>query len=52
MLKANAALVASGKFWFWSVTWEDVQAAMDRKLAMYLMQNGHVESLHGRLREE
>jgi DEAD/DEAH box helicase domain-containing protein len=24
--------VASGKFWVWSVTWEDVQSAMDGKL--------------------
>ena len=28
----RSALVASGKFWVWSVTWEDVMAAMDRKL--------------------
>ena len=28
----RSALVASGKFWVWSVTWEDVQAAMDGKL--------------------
>jgi hypothetical protein len=26
------ALVASGKFWVWSVTWEDVKSAMDGKL--------------------
>jgi DEAD/DEAH box helicase domain-containing protein len=26
------ALVASGKFWIWSVTWEDVMAAMEGKL--------------------
>lgn len=28
----RSALVASGKFWAWSVTWEDVQSAMDGKL--------------------
>ena len=28
----RSALVASGKFWVWSVTWEDVQLAMDAKL--------------------
>ena len=28
----RSALVASGKFWVWSVTWEDVQSAMDGKL--------------------
>jgi DEAD/DEAH box helicase domain-containing protein len=28
----RSALVASGKFWVWSVTWEDVQLAMDGKL--------------------
>lgn len=28
----RSALVASGKFWVWSVTWEDVQSAMDEKL--------------------
>jgi DEAD/DEAH box helicase domain-containing protein len=28
----RSALVASGKFWVWSVTWEDVQAAMEGKL--------------------
>lgn len=27
----RSALVASGKFWVWSVTWEDVQSAMDGK---------------------
>ena len=27
----RSALVASGKFWVWSVTWEDVQTAMDGK---------------------
>ena len=30
--KKRSALVASGKFWVWSVTWEDVQSAMDGKL--------------------
>lgn len=28
----RSALVASGKFWTWSVTWEDVQAGMDGKV--------------------
>jgi DEAD/DEAH box helicase domain-containing protein len=28
----RSALVASGKFWVWSVTWDDVQSAMDGKL--------------------
>ena len=28
----RSALVASGKFWVWSVTWEDVKSAMDGKL--------------------
>lgn len=28
----RSALVTSGKFWVWSVTWEDVQSAMDEKL--------------------
>ncbi len=28
----RSALVASGKYWVWSVTWEDVQSAMDEKL--------------------
>ena len=28
----RSALVASGKFWVWSVTWEDVQSAMNGKL--------------------
>ncbi|NMQ26322.1 DEAD/DEAH box helicase [Candidatus Accumulibacter phosphatis] len=28
----RSALVASGKFWVWSLTWEDVQAAMDGTL--------------------
>lgn len=28
----RSALVASGRFWVWSVTWEDVQSAMDGKL--------------------
>lgn len=27
----RSALVASGKFWIWSVTWEDVQSGMDGK---------------------
>ena len=29
--RKRSALVASGKFWVWSVTWEDVQSAMDGK---------------------
>jgi DEAD/DEAH box helicase domain-containing protein len=28
----RSALVASGRFWVWSLTWEDVQAAMDGTL--------------------
>jgi len=28
----RSALVTSGKFWVWSVTWEDVRSAMDGKL--------------------
>ncbi len=28
----RSALVASGKFWSWSVTWDDVQLALDGKL--------------------
>jgi DEAD/DEAH box helicase domain-containing protein len=28
----RSALVASGKFWVWSVTWEDVESAMDGRL--------------------
>ncbi len=28
----RSALVASGKFWVWSVTWDDVQSAMQGKL--------------------
>ena len=28
----RSALVASGKFWVWSVTWEDVQSALNEKL--------------------
>jgi DEAD/DEAH box helicase domain-containing protein len=27
----RSALIASGKFWVWSVTWEDVQTAMEGK---------------------
>lgn len=30
--KKRSALVLSGKFWVWSATWDDVQAAMDGKL--------------------
>lgn len=30
--KKRSALVASGKFWIWSVTWEDVESAMNGKL--------------------
>jgi DEAD/DEAH box helicase domain-containing protein len=33
----RSALAASGKFWVWSVTWEDVQAAMDGKLETNLV---------------
>lgn len=33
----RSALVASGKFWVWSVTWEDVQSAMDEKLETSLV---------------
>lgn len=33
----RSALVASGKFWVWSVTWEDVQSAMDGKLETSLV---------------
>jgi DEAD/DEAH box helicase domain-containing protein len=32
----RSALVASGKFWVWSVTWEDVQSAMDGKVETVL----------------
>ena len=28
----RSAILASGKFWVWSVTWEDVQSAMDGKV--------------------
>lgn len=28
----RSALVASGRFWIWSVTWDDVQSALDGKL--------------------
>jgi DEAD/DEAH box helicase domain-containing protein len=30
--KKRSALVASGRFWVWSVTWDDVQSSMDGKL--------------------
>jgi DEAD/DEAH box helicase domain-containing protein len=30
--RKRSALVASGGYWVWSVTWEDVKAAMDGKL--------------------
>jgi DEAD/DEAH box helicase domain-containing protein len=30
--KKRSALVASGRFWVWSVTWDDVQSAMDGKV--------------------
>ena len=32
----RSALVASGKFWVWSVTWEDVRSAMDGQLETVL----------------
>lgn len=32
----RSALVASGKYWVWSVTWEDVQSAMDGKIETIL----------------
>ena len=32
------ALVASGKFWVWTVTWEDVQAAVGEKAGTNLME--------------
>ena len=49
--KKRSALVASGKFWIWSVTWEDVESAMNGKLettlgddfeAMYYNTKGQV----------
>lgn len=33
----RSALVASGKFWVWSVTWDDVQLALDGKLETTLI---------------
>jgi len=38
----RSALVASGKFWVWSVTWEDVKSAMDGKLEATLADSLHV----------
>lgn len=35
--KKRNSLVTSGKFWVWSVTWEDVQSAMDGKLETTLV---------------
>jgi DEAD/DEAH box helicase domain-containing protein len=34
----RSALVASGRFWVWSVTWEDVQAALEGKLETTLVE--------------
>jgi DEAD/DEAH box helicase domain-containing protein len=50
----RSALVASGKYWVWSITWEDVRAAMDGSsetslsdglAAMYLNPRGTLPSV-------
>ena len=44
----RSALVASGRYWVWSVTWDDVQAAINGKLETALADGLHAMCFTGR----